>query len=121
MELTFKELKRREVINVADGKSLGYIVDLSISFPTGVFTGITVPGRKTNFLSGLFSRNEMFIDRSKIQKIGSDVILVNLSCGDLCTPSVNANLKKPSPPSSHCNPFCPPKNNDGSNIDLGDY
>lgn len=119
MELSFNELKKREVINVVDGKSLGCITDLSISFPTGIFTGITVPGKKTNWFINLFSKSEMYIERTKIQKIGSDVILVDLKCGDVCSPSVPANSKKPCPP---CNPFC--NNNQGdsvNNIDLTDY
>lgn len=126
MELSFKDLKKREVINVADGSCLGNITDLTISFPSGVFTSIVVPGKRTNFFSFLFSKNEMIIERKKIQKIGSDVILVNLNCGDTCGDAIPANPKKPQP---HCKPFCPPhdhSNNDisygeGMGIDLTDY
>ena len=115
MNLSFKELKKREVINIADGSSLGYITDLTISFPTGVFTGITVYGRKTNWFIRLFSRNETFIDRSKISKIGSDVIIVDLKCGDTCMPSVPANVKKKD--CSPCNPFCNGNNVKGDGED----
>lgn len=117
MELSFKELKKREVINVADGSSLGSITDITISFPTGIFTTITVPGKRQGFFSSIFSKSEMTIPRNKIQKIGSDVILVNLNCGDTCSESVLANPKKEPPP---CKPLFSPCSNDAK-IDMGDY
>ena len=122
MQLTFKELKKRDVINVADGRNLGNITDLALVFPSGVFTGITVPGKRVNWFLRLFQKSEMFIERSKIQKIGNDVILVDLKCGDLCANSVPANYKKKS---SGCSNIFPCGNNtehqDENNIDLGDY
>ena len=59
MELSFKELKKREVVNVADGKSLGNITDLTLDFPKGVLTGIIVPGKKLNCITKLFNRTEI--------------------------------------------------------------
>ena len=122
MQLSFKELKKRDVINVADGRNLGSITDLSLMFPSGIFTGITVPGKKVNCFFRLFQKSEMFIERSKIQKIGNDVILVNLKCGDFCSDSVSANNKKP----SGCQNIFPCGNNNSesqnvNNIDLDDY
>ncbi|MBQ0099654.1 MAG: YlmC/YmxH family sporulation protein [Firmicutes bacterium] len=122
MQLSFKELKKRDVINVADGRNLGSITDLSLVFPSGMFTGITVPGKKVNWFLRLFQKSEMFIERSKIQRIGNDVILVNLKCGDFCADSVPANNKKP----SGCPSIFPCSNNNSesqniNNIDLDDY
>ncbi len=121
MQLSFKERKKRDVINVADGRNLGSITDLSLVFPSGLFTGITVPGKKVNWFLRLFQKSEMFIERSKIQKIGNDVILVDLKCGDLCANSVPANNKKP----SGCQNIFPCSSNSETqninNIDLGDY
>jgi YlmC/YmxH family sporulation protein len=144
MELTYNDLKKREVINVSDGKSLGYINNLTLSFPKGVLTGITVPGSKKNCLFRLFDRNKLFIDEKRIIKIGSDVILVDIRCGDTCGDSVDINgptiIPKPKPPQpcpQPCPPPCPPNSPkrcgdlpsceqlfgsaDSGRIDTGDY
>ena len=111
MELSFRELKKRDVINVADGACLGNIVDIVISFPSGVMTGIVVPGKKGFRLFRAFNKSEVFIEDKKIVKIGSDVILVNLRCGDTCAPSVG--VGRPQPPRQgqrkNAPPSCPPQ------------
>ncbi len=99
MELTFNELKKRDVINIADGKCLGRITDLKLKFPEGVLIGIFVPGRKSRFFCRWFDRSETFIPERKIIKIGGDVILVELKCEN------SAVTPKPCLP----NPPCPPK------------
>lgn len=120
MELSFKELKKREVINVADGKSLGNITDLTLDFPKGVLTGIIVPGKKLNCITKLFNRTEIYISQSKIIKIGNDVILVDLKCGELCAESVT--LTKYGAKNNPCCNDKPPKPpSDCINIDLNDY
>ena len=132
MELTYNELRTREVINVVDGKSLGKIIDLTLSFPEGKLRGITVPGHRQGFFAKLFDRGRLYIDRRDIKKIGGDVILVSLSCGDTCSDSTTLNKAK-QPNSSHsCPPSCPPKcppppcNEDDCDegfrgVDLSDY
>ncbi len=105
MELSFRELKKRDVINVADGACLGRIVDIVINFPSGVMAGIVVPGNKGFRLFRIFNKSEMFIEDRKIVKIGSDVILVNLRCGDACAPNVNVGGTPP----RHGKPQCPPQ------------
>ena len=120
MRLSYRDLKKRDVINVEDGRCLGRIIDLDLNFPSGVLAGIVVPGRKVHFCR-IFDKTEIYIDQSRIIKIGGDVILVNINCGDNCSP--NSNLKgggknhKPKPPCNHCPPpnhcspnSCPPQN-----------
>ncbi len=116
MELTYKDLKARDVINVADGRCLGRISNLKLRFPQGVLVGIFVPGRKSCGLR-LFNRNDIFIEESKILKIGGDVILVNLK-GDTSYP--------PKPPKNDCRsyhqkPTCEDIMCDASRIDQSDY
>ena len=74
----------------------------------------------------------LYIDVSKIVKIGGDVILVNISCGDNCAPNVKVGKAPPkkSPPSypppcppspPNCNPCpppCPPKHSAQETLDL---
>ena len=139
MELTFNQLKEREVINIIDGKSLGRIIDITLSFPEGKLVGITVPGKRQSCFSRVFERCKLYIDRCDIKKIGGDVILVSLNCGN--TFSDNSQYGKEShqfPDPCHdkcfnnkCPPPCPPQgkdccsqkdDGDGFNrIDLSDY
>jgi len=73
--LKTSDLKLKEVINVLDGKRLGTITDIEIDVDTGRLTAIVVPG--TGKFLGLFGRNDdIVIPWEKINKIGSDVILV---------------------------------------------
>lgn len=114
MELTFSELKKRDVINIADGKCLGRITDIKFRFPEGRIEGIIVPGRKTCSLFNFFSKTTLYISERNIIRIGGDVILVNLSCGGVCDQFVNVDNKKGeknekcSPPKKNCPPPCPP-------------
>ncbi len=124
------------MVNVADGRCFGKITDLSIEFPKGVMTGITVPARKRKWFLRCFDKNTLFISEKNILKIGGDVILVDLRCGDTCETSVNLNKpqKHDLPPPPPCRPDpcvppcapCPPKNSFGAaggtdRIDLSDY
>ncbi|MBO7345449.1 MAG: YlmC/YmxH family sporulation protein [Clostridia bacterium] len=111
MELTYNELKKRDVINIADGKCLGRITNVKLRFPQGVIVGIFVPGRKVRCFR-LFDRTELYIEEKKILKIGGDVILVDLKCSDTCAPNVKVGqpIEKPRPPAPPpCPSFCPPK------------
>jgi YlmC/YmxH family sporulation protein len=116
MELTYNELRQRDVINVTDGRCLGRIIDLRLSFPEGLLVGIVVPGRKVKGLFRLCDKSQLYIDESHIIKIGGDVILVDINCGDLCSAGVRVNKpnnnnhgKRPCPPPP-CPPPCPPNN-----------
>ena len=115
MELTFKDLKKRDVINFADGRCLGHITNLKILFPSGVLTGIFVPGKKANGIFRIFDKSETFIPQKNIIKIGGDVILVDLKCGETYEQCVNVNegkigkpSKNPCPPNQNCPPPCLP-------------
>ena len=74
MEISYNELKKKEVINTIDGKKLGHICDLVFSCPENRVLGFVVPGSK----SFGFKREEYFIDLKCVVKIGEDVILVNI-------------------------------------------
>ncbi len=80
MEYSFNELKKKQVINVIDGKKLGKIVDVEISFPCSKVITYTVGG------IGLFCAEVIKITPCEIQRVGEDAILVK--------PSVNEGVKK---------------------------
>ena len=74
MEYNLTDLKKKKVINVADGKDLGKITDMVITYPEVKIKGIIVPGKK----SGLFFSGELIINFKCIERIGEDAVLVSL-------------------------------------------
>ena len=78
MELSFCELRAKEVVNICDGKKMGNIIDLIFDCSCARITGLVVPGEKS-FLNIFRSRNDIFIPYNRIRKIGSDIILVELT------------------------------------------
>lgn len=91
MELSYNELKKRDVINLVDGRCLGRITNLKLLFPEGKLVGISVPGKKICKILSFFDKSEIYIPERNIIKIGGDVILVDLSCGEACSKSVSVN------------------------------
>lgn len=75
MELTFNELKSREIINIYDGKRLGRASDIIFDSLNMSVIGIVVPGEQKLFRKS----DDIFIPISKVKKIGEDVLLVKLS------------------------------------------
>ena len=74
METSFCELHRKEAVNLTDGKRLGRVSDVVLTYPEGRVQGIVVPGGK-GFRWG---RAELFIDLKCVKKIGIDVVLVDV-------------------------------------------
>jgi len=72
------DLEARDVINLANGKKLGSIVDVEFNLETGRITAVIVPGSPK--VLSLFARDsEVIIPWEKIKKVGTDVILVDVS------------------------------------------
>lgn len=69
------ELRGKEVINAADGRCLGNVIDLDIDICCGHIQALIVP--KTNKLFSLFCQEgEIVIPWCKVIKVGKDIILV---------------------------------------------
>ncbi|MBS5022102.1 MAG: YlmC/YmxH family sporulation protein [Firmicutes bacterium] len=75
MELSFSELRTKEVVNTNDGRRLGKVCDIVFCYPENRVIGIVVPGCK----GFAFWKSEQFIDMKNIVKIGDDVVLVNFN------------------------------------------
>lgn len=75
MEISFRELKSKDVVNIIDGRNLGRPNDIVFTYPQGCVYGIAVPGKRG---WNCFKRNDIFIPLKNIIKIGADVILVDL-------------------------------------------
>lgn len=74
-----QELRNKEVINIYDGKSLGYVYDIEVDLEKGTVEGIIVPAQKSFF--GFFGRgdSDIVIKWKDIRRIGDDVILVDVT------------------------------------------
>ena len=71
------DFKHKEVININDGKRLGYVQDVCADLETGKITSIIVPG--SNKVLNLFIQsNEIVIPWQNIKCIGDDLILVEI-------------------------------------------
>ena len=71
------DFKRKEVININDGKKLGCVQDVCADLETGMITSIIVPG-ENKFTSMFSNKNDIVIPWEKIHCIGDDVILVEI-------------------------------------------
>ena len=70
------DFRHKEVINILDGRRLGFVQDVNASLETGVITSIVVPGNNKFF--NVFSSNDIVIPWQNIKCIGDYVILVEL-------------------------------------------
>ena len=71
------DFKHKEVINITDGKRLGYVQDVCANLETGTITHIIVPG--SNKIINFFTQNNnMVIPWQKVKCIGDDIILVEI-------------------------------------------
>mgnify|MGYP005766281329 CR=1 FL=1 len=78
MEVSFLELKSKQVINTVDGKCLGHITDVIFDVVTACTLGFVVPQPNQGFFAMFKSNRELFIPYNCVCKIGVDVILVEL-------------------------------------------
>ncbi len=74
--MRLSELQHKDVVNLMDGKKIGNIIDVSID-NSGKTVGLIV--EKYKFLISMFSNKEIEIKWNQIEKIGEDVILVNIA------------------------------------------
>lgn len=75
-DLTFCELREKEVVNITDGKKLGRILDMALTC-SGNVLGIIVPGEK-KFFKNISGDESIFVPWKNIVKIGEDAILIEL-------------------------------------------
>lgn len=108
MELSFQALKQKDVVSVTDGKNLGKVCDVTLTFPESDWLGITVTGCKGFKLT---NKKELFIPVRHIVKIGQDAILVKTEDRkDDCKPPKDNCPPPPVCPPPKCPPKRPPKN-----------
>ena len=75
---TVSALKNKEIINLSDGKRLGFACDVEIDLECGRIVSILVPADGRLF--GSRKCEPMRILWCEIERIGDDVILVRSEC-----------------------------------------
>lgn len=71
------DFRNKEVINISDGRRLGFVCDVEVNLDDGRLEAIIIPGPGRLF--GFIGKdNEFVIPWEKIKKIGEDIILVDM-------------------------------------------
>ncbi len=76
MNESLTSLTEKQVVNLCDGKILGYIIDFKIDICNGRLTDIIIPGEGGIF--GFKKCTDIVIPWDKICKIGKDTIIVDI-------------------------------------------
>lgn len=76
MQESLTDLTEKQVVNLCDGRILGYIVDFKIDVCSGRLTAIIIPGEGGIF--GFKKCTDIVIPWEKICKIGKDAIIVDI-------------------------------------------
>lgn len=71
-------IKNKEVINICDGKSMGFVCDIEINLREGRIEGIVLPGNKGVFSIFGKETDDLVIKWKDVRTIGEDVILVEV-------------------------------------------
>ena len=71
------DFRHKEVVNINNGKRLGFVQDVCANLETGRITSIIVPGGK-NLMSMFAKEDDIVIEWEKIKCIGDDIILVDI-------------------------------------------
>lgn len=71
------DFKQKEVINITDGKILGFVIDVQADFEKGEIHSIVV-AKTGKIFNNINSKSNITIEWNDIKKIGEDVILVEI-------------------------------------------
>ncbi len=74
MSERFSELQKKEVIDISNGKRLGFLYDIQVNLESGRIEAFIVPARN-RFLSFFWKYEEFVIPFDQITKIGDDIVL----------------------------------------------
>lgn len=71
------DFRQKEVINIKDGKILGFVIDVDAELSQGAIKSIVV-AQVGKVLKSLGGKNNITIPWSNVKLIGEDVILVEM-------------------------------------------
>lgn len=72
------DFKHKEVVNIKDGRRMGFVQDVCADLETGTITSIIVPGGNNKIMSMFSGGNDIVIPWQNIKCIGEDIILVEV-------------------------------------------
>lgn len=75
MDTFLSDIKNKEVINVANGKRLGYVCDVELDTVDARLLSIMIPGENIGFFG---KSHPISIPWACIEHIGEDIIIVNV-------------------------------------------
>ena len=76
--MRLSDLQNKSIVSVTDGRNIGNIIDVKIDEVTGSILSLIIEGSK-NFFSFSNKGLDTEISWKHIEKIGEDVILVNIT------------------------------------------
>ena len=76
--MRLSDLQNKYIVNVNDGKNIGNIIDVKINEENGSIMSLVIEPNK-NFFSFNKEKLDTEIKWNSIEKIGEDVILVNIT------------------------------------------
>ncbi len=76
--MRLSDLQNKYIVNVNDGKNIGNIIDVKIDEENGSIMSLVIEPNK-NFFSFNKGKLDTEIKWNSIEKIGEDVILVNIT------------------------------------------
>lgn len=71
------DFRQKEVVNVKDGKILGFVIDVDAELANGAIKSIVV-AKVGKLIKSLSGKNNITIPWSNVKLIGEDVILVEI-------------------------------------------
>ena len=74
--LSTDKLKNKEVINISDGRSLGFVSDIEVNLEKGAIEGIIIPAERGLFAWFHKGEEDRMIRWENARTVGDDVILV---------------------------------------------
>ena len=81
MFVTFEEICEKEIINILDGSSLGFVGDILFDTETRKINALIIK-QKPRFFGFLKNEADLSIGWDKIEAVGKDTILVKIKeCG----------------------------------------
>lgn len=97
MDISYTDLRCKDVVNVVNGAKMGKIIDMIVDSNGKLVLGLVVPGIRKIFKSN----EDIFIPWHCIVKIGSDTILINLEIS-----AVTNVVRKSKPSQDPCDADC---------------
>ena len=73
--LSTQDIKNKEVINIYDGRSLGFVGDLDVDPEKGILLGLVISPPR-GFFQFFARETEYMVSWKEVRRIGDDVILV---------------------------------------------